>query len=35
MRSILVDAIIMEARKFRVWKWIAYTSIMLHIFRSL
>ena len=35
MRSILVDILTYEARKIRLWKWVAIISIALHLIRSI
>jgi hypothetical protein len=34
MRSILIQVLENEVRKIRIWKWVAITSIALHLFRS-
>tara|TARA_Y100000296_G_C5000674_1_gene170022 strand:- start:27 stop:134 length:108 start_codon:yes stop_codon:yes gene_type:complete len=35
MRSIIVDILAYEARKIRLWKWVAIISVALHILRSI
>tara|TARA_R110000824_G_scaffold103920_2_gene246733 strand:- start:4529 stop:4636 length:108 start_codon:yes stop_codon:yes gene_type:complete len=35
MRSVLVEIMAYEARKIRVWKWIAVVSVGLHLMRSI
>tara|TARA_Y100000310_G_scaffold255967_1_gene263642 strand:- start:613 stop:723 length:111 start_codon:yes stop_codon:yes gene_type:complete len=34
MRSILIEVLANEARKIRIWKWVAIASIALHLIRS-
>ena len=34
MRSVLVEILAYEARKIKLWKWVAMVSIALHLFRS-
>ena len=34
MRSLLVEVLAYEARKIRLWKWVAIASIALHLLRS-
>ena len=34
MRSILIDLLAYEARKIRLWKWVAIASVALHLLRS-
>jgi hypothetical protein len=35
MKSLLVEILAYEARKVKLWKWVAIISLVLHLIRSI